>query len=202
MPDEPASLEGQLRRAQRLGFLGPEPVENHITHAAGFLSALADVRGRVIDLGSGGGLPGLVVGLARPDLDLVLVDGMAKRCRFLEGAVQRLGLEQVRVLEGRAEVLGRGDLRASAAAVVARSFGTPATTAECAAPLLAVGGRLIVSEPPTSSERWVVPELGLLGLAPGPRSGGVPAIQVLVQVSLCPDAYPRRDGVPAKRPLF
>jgi 16S rRNA (guanine527-N7)-methyltransferase len=201
MTGSPDGLVAQLRRAQGLGFLGPGPVEEHLHHAQGFLDALAGVSGRVVDLGSGGGVPGLVVGVARPDLTLVLVDAMAKRCRFLEGAVRALGL-QATVVEGRAEVLGRGPLRASVDAVVARSFGPPATTAECAAPLLVAGGRLVVSEPPDAPDRWSPDALVELGLAVGPRHAGPPIMQILHQVAPCPDRYPRRDGVPAKRPLF
>lgn len=189
-----------LGRARGLGFLGPGAVEDHVAHAQGFLDGLAGVSGRVVDLGSGGGVPGLVVGVARPDLDLVLVDAMAKRCRFLEGAVAQLGLAAA-VVEGRAEAVGRGPLRGSAAAVLARGFGPPAVTAECAAPLLQVGGRLLVSEPPDDGERWPPVPLTELGLAVGPRSTG-PVVQTLLQVEPCPARYPRRDGVPGKRPLF
>jgi 16S rRNA (guanine527-N7)-methyltransferase len=197
-PDE---LVAQLGRAQALGFLGPGPVREHLDHAQGFLEALVEVSGLVVDLGSGGGVPGLVIGMARPDLSLVLVDAMAKRCRFLEGAVRALDL-QATVVEGRAEVLGRGPRRGAADAVVARSFGPPATTAECAAPLLVVGGRLIVSEPPDATDRWSPDGLAMLGLALGARRTRAPVIQTLHQVAPCPDRFPRRDGVPAKRPLF
>lgn len=191
----------QLERSRALGFLGPGPIEDHIAHADGFLRELAGVAGRVIDLGSGGGVPGLVIVAARPDLEVVLVDAMGKRCRFLESAVLALGLTAT-VVEGRAEVVGRGALRGSAAAVVARSFGTPAVTAECAAPLLRGGGLLIVSEPPEAGERWPVAPLAQLGLRPTHRTGGRPVMQVLEQASRCPDRFPRRDGMPAKRPLF
>ncbi len=191
----------QLERARALGFLGPGDVQAHIDHAAGFLAALTDVEGTVVDLGSGGGVPGLVVGVARPDLHLVLLDATAKRCRFLETAATVLGLD-AEVAEGRAEVLARGPLRGSAAAVLARSFAAPAPTAECAAPLLAVGGRLIVSEPPDAGDRWPSAGLALLGLELGPRTTTAPQVQMLVQARRCPDTYPRRAGVPAKRPLF
>jgi 16S rRNA (guanine527-N7)-methyltransferase len=191
----------QLERARGLGFLGPGPVADHVAHAQGFLDALADVSGAVVDLGSGGGVPGLVVAVARPDLDLVLVDATAKRCRFLESAVVALGTGS-RVVEGRAEAVGRGPLRASAAAVLARGFGPPAVTAECGAPLLQVGGRLIVSEPPEDEDRWPADPLGTLGLAVRQRRVGRPAIQVLELIEPCPERFPRRDGMPAKRPLF
>lgn len=197
---EPVLLE-QLERARALGFLGPGPVADHVSHAQGFLDALRRVSGLVVDLGSGGGVPGLVVAVARPDLEVVLVDAMAKRCRFLEATVTALGLGSA-VVEGRAEVVGRGALRGTAAAVLARGFGAPAVTAECAAPLLRPGGLLIVSEPPDAEGRWPADGVRELGLAVGPRSTGAPVVQVLEQVEPCPDRFPRRDGMPAKRPLF
>lgn len=192
----------QLRRARALGFLGPGPVTDHIEHAAGFLMALTDVVGTVVDLGSGGGVPGLIIGVARADLTLVLVEATAKRCRFLEEAVAALDLP-ARVVEGRAEVVGHGELRGEADAVVARSFGSPAATAECAAPLLRPGGTLVVSEPPApTSPRWPAFGLAKLGMVLGPRSASSPVVQVLHQASTCPPAFPRRDGLPSKRPLF
>lgn len=197
------AMRSQLERARELGFLGPGPVEDHVEHTAGFLRALAGATGLVVDLGSGGGVPGLIVAAARPDLELALVDAMAKRCQFLEEAVAALGVgARVVVVQGRAEIVGRGPWRGTAAAVLARGFGPPAVTAECAAPLLRVGGRLIVSEPPDGANRWPATDLAALGLQPQSRLPGPPAIQVLEQVSPCPDRFPRRDGMPAKRPLF
>ena len=195
------ALVRQLERSRDLGFLGPGPVEEHVRHATGFLAALEGTTGRVLDLGAGGGVPGLVIALERPDLELVLVDAMGKRCRFLEAAVEVLGLRAT-VIEGRAEALGRGPLRASVDAVVARSFGPPATTAECAAPFLRPGGQLLVSEPPDADGRWPAEGLAELGLVALPPAPGAPLVQRLCQETTCGDRYPRRDGVPAKRPLF
>lgn len=202
MPVELGPLLAVFERARHLGFLGPGPVVEHVDHAAGFLAALAQVEGRVIDLGSGGGVPGLVIALARPDLEVVLVDATAKRCHFLEDAVDQLGLA-VTVVEDRAEVVGHGSYRGTAAAVTARSFGAPAVTAECGAPLLQVNGVLIVSEPPVrAGDRWSQTDLGRLGLELGPAPTTSPAVQVLRLVAPCPAMYPRRVGVPGKRPLF
>ena len=176
-PLEP--LLAQLERARSLGFLGPGPVAAHIEHAEAFLAALEGVTGTLIDLGSGGGVPGLVLGVARPDLTLLLLDARATRCRFLEAAVAALDLA-AEVVEGRAEAIGHGPRRGTADAVVARSFGPPAATAECASPLLRVGGRLVVSEPPTvEGTRWPVEPLADLGLVLGPRSAAAPTVQVL-----------------------
>jgi 16S rRNA (guanine527-N7)-methyltransferase len=201
----PTPLLAVLVRARQLGVLGPGPVEDHVVHAQAFVDALAALPGGslVVDLGSGAGIPGLVVALARSDLRLVLVDAAERRTALLEEAVAALGVqEQVQVVRGRAEVLGHQDLwRQQAAAVTARSFGPPAVTAECAAPLLAVGGLLVVSEPPEQVDRWPAEALAELGLEPQP-AGDDDTVRILRQVSACPDRYPRRVGVPAKRPLF
>ena len=198
----PPALIEALERAQTFGYLGPGPVIDHLEHAKGFVATLAGVSGRVGDLGSGAGIPGLAVAVARPDLDLVLIDSGERRAAFLRDAVVALGLaDRVTVVQGRAELVGRSDLRANLDAVVARGFGPPAVTAECAAPLLRVGGLLVVSEPPEDADRWPAPGLAELGLATRHRTEG-PRLQVLAQVAPCPDTYPRRDGIPAKRPLF
>lgn len=197
-------LRQALERARRLGVLGPGPIDDHVEHAEGFLEALVDVAPgtTVVDLGSGGGVPGLIVVEARPDLRVVLLDAMEKRTALLAEAVGAMDADgRVQVRTGRAEVLGRDpELRGVASAVTARSFGGPATTAECAAPLLAVGGRLVVSEPPDGGDRWPAEGLEPLGLEPG-RSD-VDGMKVLVQAQPCPDRFPRRNGLPAKRPLF
>lgn len=193
----------QLERARTLGLLGPGPAVDHLVHAQGFIDALVDVTGRVVDLGSGGGVPGLPLAVAREDLEVVLLDASVRRCEFLSSAVASLALgPRVSVVVGRAEEIGRGELRGTAGAVIARSFGPPAATAECAAPLLAVGGRLVVSEPPDARDRWPAAGVGLLGLATVGSATGTPKVQVLELRRPCPDTYPRRDGVPAKRPLF
>lgn len=191
------TLLAVLDEARDLGFLGPGPVTFHVEHARAFLPALAGVTGAALDLGAGGGVPGLVLATERPDLAWTFVDAMQKRTAFLASAVRRLGLA-VAVRRARAEELA--DLRGSQAAVVARSFGAPAVTAECAAPLLQVGGRLVVSEPPEPGDRWE--GAWVLGLGPARRLEGPPALVVLEQESLCPTEYPRRVGIPAKRPLW
>ncbi len=199
--DHPGLL-AQLERARSLGFLGPGPVAQHIEHSGTFIAVLEHVTGTVVDLGSGGGVPGLVVAQARPDLSVVLLEATAKRCRFLESALGALGLDS-EVVEARVELVGRSERRGTVDAVLARSFGSPAATAECAAPLLKLGGLLAVSEPPDhTSDRWPAEALGQLGLEVGPRRALPAAVQVLIQARVCPAEYPRRDGVPASRPLF
>lgn len=202
-----ASLHGVLAEARDLGFLGPGPVEGHIEHAAGFVQAAGEPHpSRVVDLGSGGGIPGLALALAWPKASFCLLDSSERRALFLARAAAALKLERrVAVAHARAEEVGRDPAwRAWADLVVARSFGPPAVTAECAAPLLGVGGRLIVSEPPEEKgQRWPEEQLAQLGLRPvGRFEQAFSRFQVLRQDEACPETYPRRVGIPGKRPLF
>ena len=203
----PASLEDVLDDARALGFLGPGPVAGHIEHATGFVRAVGDDHpSLVVDLGSGGGVPGLVVAAAWPHARFVLLDAGRRRAQFLARAADALDLaDRVVVAHARAEELGRDPAwRGRADLVVARSFGPPPATAECAAPLLQVGGRLVVSEPPEDAEtRWPEQPLARLGLRPSARlEQSFSRFQVLRQEEPCPEAFPRRVGVPSKRPLF
>jgi len=201
-----------LIEARDLGFLGPGPVEHHLVHAAGFAAAVAAAMpapsgpASAADLGSGAGLPGLALALEFVGCRWMLIDSSARRTAFLRKVVAGLGLsDRVHVREERAEETGRSSAwRGSQDLVVARSLGPPAMVAECAAPLLRVGGRLVVSEPPAGDDlRWSVSGLRLLGLSVGPviTAGGA-TFRVLHHDEPCGDRFPRRVGIPAKRPLF
>lgn len=160
--------------------------------------------GRALDLGSGGGLPGLPLALLFAGSRWVLLDGSVTRCTFLEEAVLELSLSaRVEVRAQRAEEAARTDLRGCFDVVVARSFGPPAATAECAAGFLQVGGHLVVAEPPGSTgDRWPVDGLARLGMRPLRTVTAPSSFQVIEQTVPCPPDYPRRTGIPAKRPLF
>jgi 16S rRNA (guanine527-N7)-methyltransferase len=193
-----------LASAQRYGFLGPGPIPPHIDRALDLYRHLAQRPARALDLGSGGGVPGLPLALAGPETSWVLLDGSQTRAEFLRTAVERLALtDRVEVCAQRAEVAGRGPLRRGFDLVVARSFGPPAATAECGAPFLRTGGDLVVAEPPGGRPgRWDEAGLAALGLEIGRRVSHPTAYQILVQATPCPERFPRRVGVPARRPLF
>jgi 16S rRNA (guanine527-N7)-methyltransferase len=159
---------------------------------------------RALDLGSGAGLPGLPLALAWPGTEWVLLDGGRTRAGILEQAVAELGLtDRVEVVGQRAEIAGRGPYRGRFDLVVARSFAAPAPTAECGSPFLRAGGVLVVAEPPGGApERWDPAGLAQLGMRLGSPITGHTAYQQVVQDHLCPDRFPRRVGIPAKRPLF
>ncbi len=126
--------------------------------------------------------------------------------------MSRLGLsDRVTVLHQRAELSGRQEgLRGAFDGALARSFGRPAVVAECAAPLLRVEGWLVVSEPPagdpvgSDSERarWPADSLAQFGLVPTDVVHEEFEYQTLRQGSPCPERFPRRNGVPGKKPLF
>ena len=208
----PPSVKAQLQRSADLDFLGTMPIDDQIDHALGFVWTVEEESGdsprSVVDLGTGGGLPGLVLIACWPDASFVLMDANQRRTDFLaEEIVQSGEGDRVSVVRARAEEAGRAhELREHADLIVARSFGAPATTAECASPLLAVGGRAVVSEPPgeEGAQRWDPEGLARLGLERCGRHRYLDRFgyQVLLKVEPCQDRYPRRVGVPAKRPLF
>ena len=199
-------LRAVLERSRRLGFLGPGSVRVQEDHALGFaLGPAITAPTRMVDLGSGGGVPGLVLAARWPEAQIILLDAAERRCAFLTEAVADLGWQaRVRVVRARAEEAGRDpELRAAADLVVARGFGPPAVTAECAAPLLTEGGRLVVSEPPdVDADRWPEEGLATLGLISEAEWREPFHYRSFHQGRPCPEIYPRRTGVPAKRPLF
>jgi len=195
----------EWRRAQQLGFLGPGPVEDHLRHALGFREAVPPPD-LALDLGSGAGVPGLALAQWWPASRSVLLDGSERRTVFLHDAVEKLGLaDRVTVVHSPAEVAAR-DVRRRGGfdLVVARSFGPPPVVAECGAPFLSVGGRLVVSEPPESdADRWPAEGLAQLGLElDAPRQAGAAGFVVLLQRSAAPDDVPRRAGIPGRRPRW
>lgn len=197
-----------LERGRELGFLGPGSIDGHIDHALGYIAAIGiDWIGRAADLGSGGGVPGLVLALKFVESPWTFIEAQARRAQFLSDSVTQLGMKnRVVVVHDRAEAVGRSDrYRSGFNLVVARSFGSPAVTAECAAPLLEVDGRLVVSEPPSlalANARWPAEKLKSLGMRFERGIHGPPALAVLHATELCPERFPRRDGMPAKRPLW
>jgi len=206
------ALVAHLRQSFELGFLGNMPIADQIDHALGFVVLLEAVCGEpppsVVDLGTGGGVPGLVLASCWPETRVVLLDANERRTAFLRQVVEGWpGGANAEVVRGRAEELGRSkEYREQFATVTSRSFGLPAVTAECGASFLAVGGSMVVSEPPDpgSGDRWPEAGLALLGLAPQAvvRPMGRFGYQLLTKIEPLDDRFPRRVGIPVKRPAF
>lgn len=164
--------------------------------------------GTIADLGSGAGVPGVPLAIARPDARVVLVESSARKCRFLDRAVSTCRLPKVEVVHSRIEVwfegVGEQDL------VTARALGPLPVVAEYAAPLLRIGGSLVAwrgardASAETAANR-AASTLGL-GAATLERVHPYPAARqrhllVTTKVGPTPDRYPRRPGMAQKRPL-
>jgi 16S rRNA (guanine527-N7)-methyltransferase len=163
--------------------------------------------GPFLDLGTGAGIPGLVLALSWPNATGVLLDSRGRRAEFLTETLTALGLaDRFRSVAARAEDAGRDpELRGHFALVVARGFGAPAVTAECAVAFLEAGGALAVSEPPDTDpgSRWPAADLAQLGFAAPEilRSNGT-TVARLTLPEASSDKWPRRPGIPNKRPLW
>ncbi|MDA0263607.1 MAG: 16S rRNA (guanine(527)-N(7))-methyltransferase RsmG [Chloroflexi bacterium] len=177
--------------------------------AAGGL--LAGLEARVIDVGSGAGLPGMALKLAFPGIRLTLVESVAKKTAFLERLTAILGLEGVSVLTGRSEALGREDgLRDAFDLVVVRGVARLPLLLEYCLPFCKPGGRLVALKHGGDGQELDAAANALLEL--GGRIDKVVTValegltddRVLISVAKTgptPDRYPRRVGIPAKRPL-
>ena len=131
-------------RGVELGLIGPREPERlwsrHLLNCGVLASAVPD-GARIVDVGSGAGLPGIVLAAARPDLAVTLLEPMARRTAWLTEETGRLGLDNVTVLRGRAEeVRGRQDFDV----VTARAVGALRTLLPLTAPLARPGGQLLL----------------------------------------------------------
>ena len=175
-----AFTEHLARWGEELGLIGPlEPPRLWSRHVINSVLVAPLLRpGRVGDVGSGAGLPGLVLAIARPDVDLVLIEPMERRVDWLSAEADRLGLENVTVLRARAEEAPQETLdQVTARAVTALSKLIPIT-----APLLRPGGEMIfmkgerVGEEITAAQKVIrkhrlsSPEVLILGEGIAPES--------------------------------
>jgi len=203
-------LSRALEDSRARGFLGPAALEPHVEHARGFAQVWEAIHPappqRFLDMGSGGGLPGLVL-LERWASPGVLLDSMERRTSFLTEVLARDGAPRTgEVVTERAEIAARMEgLAESFDLVVVRSFGPPSRVAECATRFLSIGGVLIVSEPPGPEQgeaRWNVGILQELGLRLSSYVREDFGFQVMTKVGSTPDLYPRSTTSLKKRPLF
>ncbi len=166
---------------------------------------------RVADLGPGGGFPGLPIRIVEPGFDLVLIESNQRRAEFLGVAVQALGLEGVTVEPLRAEDAGRAPaLRGQFDLVVARALAAMPVLVEYALPLLRDGGVLAAPKGSRALDELAeaggaIAALGGTALPPVPLpvSADTPPQTVLLvrREGALDDRYPRRAGMPVKRPL-
>jgi 16S rRNA (guanine527-N7)-methyltransferase len=160
--------------------------------------------GSIVDLGSGAGTPAIPLAVARPKNRFLLVEASRKKAGFLDVVCRELRLVNVDVLHARAEDLGRMPVhRERYDALTARAVAELSVLAEYALPLLKVGGVAVFPKGSGAGLEVVRagPALALLGgtavSEPAPGS----QIVVLRKIRPTPASYPRRPGIPARRPL-
>jgi 16S rRNA (guanine527-N7)-methyltransferase len=166
------------------------------------------VSGRLVDVGSGGGLPGLPLKIARPGLDVTLVESDQGKAAFLVQAAARLGLAGLKVVARPAEEVGRDPgYRESFDAAVARALAPLPVLVELCLPLVRVGGTLLAQKTRNEDSSEARHAIELLGGAIESVHEAVSAARAegtvvsIRKVAPTPPAYPRRPGVPRRRPL-
>jgi len=166
---------------------------------------------RVLDVGSGAGLPGVPIKIARPEIELTLLEARAKKTAFLRHLVSILGLEGVEVITGRAEEFAhRPGCRENFTAVLSRALAKLPVAVELCLPFCEIGG-LYISYKKGRIEDEVEEALPVIELLGGrleevrpvalPELAGERYLVVVGKASPSPEAYPRRPGIPQKRPL-
>jgi 16S rRNA (guanine527-N7)-methyltransferase len=168
-----------------------------------------DVEGPWVDVGSGCGVPGLLLAIARPARELILVESHGRKAGFLEDVVRALGLH-ASVLAQRAELVGRSPLREQCAAAMTRAVGSVAACLELTLPLVRPGGLTVLYRGPRHREAELKEATGVGALLEGgpPEqidrvlpSGAERTLLLLQKKAPCSELYPRRDGLPAHQPL-
>lgn len=155
-------LDGAVRFVERLrahgvtrGLIGPREVERlwdrHVLNSA-VVSDLIPIGARVVDVGSGGGFPGVPIALARPDVRVTLVEPMARRVDWLQEVVDDLELAHVDVVRGRAEELLVRDAVGDADVVTARAVAPLAKLVAWCLPLVRRGGSLLALKGATAQD--------------------------------------------------
>jgi 16S rRNA (guanine527-N7)-methyltransferase len=181
------------------------PAEPLVQDSLVLLAHLDGVR-TLVDVGSGGGLPGLPLKILRPDLAVTLVEADSAKAAFLVTACAQLALDGVAVVNARAEEAAHdAALREAFDVAVARALAPMAVLAELCLGFVRVGGRLLAQK--TGAEDVSAAAIEAMGgggtrvvAAPSPaRSSGT--VVVVDKIRPAPDAYPRRPGLPARRPL-
>jgi 16S rRNA (guanine527-N7)-methyltransferase len=219
-PESRAEEEPALETLLRLLALPEAPVSASSArrarevHVADSLSGLElkplRKAKRIADLGSGAGLPGLVLAARLSDARVDLIESVSRKCEFLRMAGERMGLPNVTVVCERSEAWAEGDGREAYDAVTARAVGSLATLAELASPLLRAGGVLVAWKGVRSQDeedqvgragpRLAMEPAEVRAVSPYPGSRGR-HIHLLRKNGPTPNGLPRRAGMAAKRPF-
>lgn len=167
---------------------------------------------RVIDVGTGAGVPGMVIKLLAPGARMTLLDSSSKKTAFLREVIADLELEDIEVVTGRAEEVGHDDdHRESYDLVVSRGVARLAELAELTLPFASIGGTAIAAKGPSvddeiAESEWAAERLGASPAMARPieKPGDMPADTMVywMKIDKTPPEFPRRNGVPHTSPLI
>lgn len=164
---------------------------------------------RLADVGSGGGAPGIPLAIARPECRITCIEATKKKAAFLEKTASELGLKNIRVLDQRAEEIGRGELRETYDIAVARAVGAMVWVAEWLLPLVKINGKVLAMKGAKAGG-----ELADAAIAIGKLGGGKPLVHpvqlpgtadhVIVEIPKIrktPPAFPRSAPDAKRKPI-
>lgn len=221
-----ALSESQLGQLQRFGNLlqegarafnlttitDPREVEEkHLLDSLSVLAALPAGARRIIDVGTGAGFPGIPLKIARPDLEVTLLEATGKKVQWLDQTIRALDLRGISALSERAETLARDVAHRAAYDVsVARAVAPLAVLCELCLPLVKVGGAFLAQKSASGANDEVPSAARALALLGGRLLRVIPVehaalpnrvLVVIEKIGDTPAGYPRRPGMPTKRPL-
>lgn len=164
----------------------------------------------LIDLGTGGGLPGVPIKIVRPDLVITLLDSNRKKTLFLKDTIKILGLEKINVVNKRAEEIGQeAEHREKYNYIFSRAVAKMSVLAELALPLLTLGGEAIFYKGPRGDDEFKTAE-GAIETCGGAlkyvksydlKNGESRKLYVIKKIKATPGKYPRKSGKPGKNPI-
>jgi 16S rRNA (guanine527-N7)-methyltransferase len=186
-------------------------VIKHFLDSLSVLTVLPPTAKYVIDVGTGAGLPGLAIKIARPDISLTLLEATRKKCNFLEALVTELDLGAVLVWNARAEEAAHDPAhRESYDVAVARAVAEMPTLLEYVLPFVKVGG-VAIAQKSKGGDREVQRAGAAIAILGGRLQPIVPIelagldepryLAVVEKIDRTPEKYPRRAGVPSKKPI-